>query len=70
MKEFDIIVEKDENVYIGYCPEVPEANGQGETIEECKQNLKEAIKLVLQYKKEKGLVGVPNEAIREQVVIN
>jgi predicted RNase H-like HicB family nuclease len=28
------------------CPEVPGANGQGETVEEAKQSLKEAILLV------------------------
>jgi predicted RNase H-like HicB family nuclease len=29
------------------CPEVPGANGQGETIEETKTNLREAIELIL-----------------------
>ncbi len=29
--------------YIGFCPEVPEANGQGDAQEEYMQNLKDAI---------------------------
>ncbi len=29
---FNAIFEKGENNYIGYCPEVPGANGQGETV--------------------------------------
>jgi len=29
---FTAIYEKGEKYYIGYCPEVPGANGQGETI--------------------------------------
>ena len=48
LAHFTGIFEKDEKFYIGYCPEVPGANGQGETIEECRESLKEAIKLILQ----------------------
>jgi len=46
--EFTAIYEKGEKYYIGYCPEVPGANGQGETLKECRESLKEAIELVLQ----------------------
>ena len=42
------IYEKGEEYYIGYCPEVLGANGQGETMDECRESLKDAIKLVLQ----------------------
>jgi predicted RNase H-like HicB family nuclease len=45
---FTGIYEKDGKFYIGYCPEVPGANGQGKTMEECRESLKEAIKLILQ----------------------
>ncbi len=40
--EFTSIIEHDGDGYIGYCAEIPGANGQGETIEECLQNLAEA----------------------------
>lgn len=66
---FAAIYEKGEKYYIGYCPEVPGANGQGETLEECRESLKEAINLILQDRLEDGLRGVPDEAIRETVVI-
>ncbi len=33
------IIEKDEDWYIAYCPEIPGANGQGKTPEECKKTL-------------------------------
>jgi predicted RNase H-like HicB family nuclease len=49
------VFEKGETYYIGYCPEVPGANGQGETFEECRESLKEAIKLVLEGRLEDGL---------------
>jgi predicted RNase H-like HicB family nuclease len=66
---FTGIYEKGEKFYIGYCPEVPGANGQGETVEECRESLKEAIKLILQDRLEEALPGIPDDAIRETVVI-
>jgi predicted RNase H-like HicB family nuclease len=35
---FNAIYEKGEKYYIGYCPEVPGANGQGVTIDECRES--------------------------------
>lgn len=47
--ELNIIIESaPEGGFWAVCPEVPGANGQGETIEEVKQNLKEAIHLILE----------------------
>ena len=45
--EFTAIVERDEDWFIAYCPEIPGANGQGSTNEECLQSLSAAIKLML-----------------------
>jgi hypothetical protein len=39
--EFTATIERDEKWYIGYCPEIPGANGQGETVEGCKRNIAE-----------------------------
>jgi predicted RNase H-like HicB family nuclease len=66
---FTAIYEKGEKYYIGYCPEVPGANGQGETIEECRESLKEAIKLILQDRLEDALRGIPDDAVQETLVI-
>ena len=67
--EFTAIIEKDGEWYVAYCPEVPGANGQGKTLEECRENLVEAIKLILEDRREQGLAGVPDEAIKETVVV-
>ena len=67
--QFTAIYEKGEKYYVGYCPEVPGANGQGETLEECRESLREAIKLILEDRLEEGLRGVPAEAIRESLVV-
>jgi len=47
--EFNAIVEQDGPWFIAYCAEVPGANGQGRTREECLANLREGIALVLAY---------------------
>jgi predicted RNase H-like HicB family nuclease len=47
--EFTAIIEPDPSGgYWAICPEVPGANGQGETIEETKTNLKEAIEILME----------------------
>ncbi len=67
--EFTAIIEQDEEWFIGYCPEIPGANGQGHTVEECRENLAEAISLILKDRREDALRGVPQNAIREMVVV-
>ena len=67
--EFPAVIEQDGEWYIAYCPEIPGANGQGHTIEECRASLADAIALILQDRREDGLRGVPPEAIRETVTV-
>lgn len=68
--EFTAVIEKDEEWYIGYCPEIPGANGQGRTVEECKKSLSEAISLILEDRREDALRGVPADAKRETITIS
>jgi predicted RNase H-like HicB family nuclease len=67
--EFTAVIEKDGEWYIAYCPEVPGANGQGRSIDECRQNLAEAIALILEDRREDALRGVPADAITDVVVV-
>jgi predicted RNase H-like HicB family nuclease len=57
--EFTAIIERDGKWYIGYCPEIPGANGQGRTIAACRKSLAEAIALILDERREDALRGVP-----------
>jgi len=41
-------VHKDGKWYVAFCPEVPEANGQGRTREESVESLKEGIISIMQ----------------------
>ncbi|MDA0837590.1 MAG: type II toxin-antitoxin system HicB family antitoxin [Planctomycetota bacterium] len=67
--EFTALIEKDEDWFIAYCPEIPGANGQGRTPDEAKQSLSEAIELILEDRLEDGLRGAPEDAIKEIVTV-
>jgi len=55
--EFTAIIERDGEWCIAYCPEIPGANGQGKTEEEARENLAEAIALILEDRREEGPRG-------------
>lgn len=63
--EFTAIIEQDGEWYIAYCPAIPGANGQGKTKDEARENLAEAIALILEDRREDGLRDVTPDAIRE-----
>ena len=67
--EFTAVVERDGEWYVGYCPEIPGANGQGLSKDECLQSLASAIELILEDRREECLRGVPADALREIVKI-
>lgn len=68
--EFTAIIEPaPEGGFWAICPEVQGANGQGETIDEAKDNLRQAIELILKDRREDILRGLPEDAIREKIVI-
>jgi predicted RNase H-like HicB family nuclease len=58
--EFTAIIERDGDWYIGYCAEVPGANGQGLTREECLSSLSDAISLILEHRREEGGTALPD----------
>jgi predicted RNase H-like HicB family nuclease len=44
---YTAVIEKTDKWYIAYIEEIPGVNTQGKTIEEAKQNLREAIELII-----------------------
>jgi predicted RNase H-like HicB family nuclease len=53
-----------ETGFAATCVEFPEANGQGETVENCLENLRGAIRDVLAYRKEQATtVLLPGERL-------
>jgi len=68
--ELTAIIEKaPEGGYWAICPEVPGANGQGQTVEEAKENLRQAVELILKDRLEDMKRGLPEDAIQETIAI-
>jgi predicted RNase H-like HicB family nuclease len=66
--EFTAIVEQDGPWFVAYCAEAPGANGQGKT-HEGMANLREAIALILEHRREESLRALPPGARQESVIV-
>jgi len=66
---YTALIQRDGKWFIASCPEVPEANGQGKTREECLANLAAAIELVLDYRREQGLEKAPRGVEQSSVPV-
>jgi predicted RNase H-like HicB family nuclease len=62
-----IIENAPEGGYWAICPEISGANGQGETIEEAKKSLKEAVSLIIEDRLEDITRGLPKDVIQETI---
>lgn len=70
MKTLTAIIEQaEEGGYFAYCPEVKGANGQGETVEECCEDLRLSIGLVLEELREQALARISPSAICKEIVL-
>ena len=67
--EFTAVLERDEDWYVAYCPEIPGANGQGMSKDEALDSLAKAIALILEDRREDGLRGLPPDAICDKVTV-
>ncbi len=69
--EFTAIIETaTEGGYWAICPEIPGANGQGETLEEAKESLKNAIQLIFEDRLADIRRGLPENAIKDTISIS
>ncbi len=48
IRNFTAVIEKDDDMYVALCPELDVAS-QGDTVEEAKANLQEAIELFFEH---------------------
>jgi predicted RNase H-like HicB family nuclease len=48
--------------FVAFCPEMPEANGQGHTQEECIESLRQAILLLVEDRQEEARKRLKNES--------
>lgn len=61
--EFTALIEREDEWFFASCLEIPGANGQGHTEEECLESLAEAITLIFTDRREDGLREAPQDAI-------
>jgi predicted RNase H-like HicB family nuclease len=65
-----VFLKAEEGGYVAYAEELPGANTQGETLEEARENLREAIQLVLEANREVAERELTDQtAIREPITI-
>ena len=69
--EFTAVFQKVPEGYIGFVAELPGANAQGKTLEEARENLEEAIQMVLEANRSLSQEAIQGqEVIREPVPIS
>jgi len=61
--QFSVVIEKDEDGYFAYCPEIQGCYTQGDTYEEALENLRDAIHLCIEDILESGEPIPKNEFI-------
>ncbi len=67
---FTAVFERDADLWIAYVEELPGANTEGSTIEEARENLREAVRLVLEANREITRREVEGAgAVRERLAI-
>ena len=68
--KFTAVFEKDGEWWIGYVEELPGANSQGKTLDEARENLKEAVALVIEANIELTKQEIEGkEVIREELSV-
>ncbi len=70
MDRFTAVYQRDGDWWIGFVEELPGANTQGKTLDEARENLVEAVHLVLEANRELARRETQgHEVIREELVI-
>ena len=70
MEKFTAVFEQDGDLWIGYLEELPGANTQGRTLAEARENLKDAVRLLIAANREltrRELQG--KTVIREELLV-
>ena len=56
-RDYNIVIKKDGKFFVGYCLEIPQARGQGNTKSEAVNDTKQAIKLCRSYLENKKKIA-------------
>lgn len=69
IENYTVVIVKSENWYAGYVKELPGAHSQGKTVREVKENIKEAIKMVIESNYRHFLKG-QKKVLEERIAVN
>ena len=69
LSNYTLIIVKSDNWYAGFVKELPGAHSQGKTVEEVKENAKEAIKMVIKSNYRHSLEGY-EKITEEKILVN
>jgi len=69
IREYTAVIEKHRNWFAAYVEELPGVNTQGRTLKEVRENLKEAIELILQVNKELAANKLQNRPVRKESIV-
>ena len=70
MEKFTAVFQRNGDWWIGYVEELPGANTQGRTLDEARENLREAVALVIQANRELARRETEGrDVIREELVV-
>ena len=68
--KFTAVFEKVDDWWIGYIEELPGANTQGKTLDETRENLKDAVQLIIEANRELARrESINHQVIREELSV-
>jgi predicted RNase H-like HicB family nuclease len=71
LNTYTAVFVKDGDMYAAYAEELPGANTQGKTIEEARENLKEAISMIVESNKELSRKSLRRRKLfREKILVS
>ncbi len=68
MNTYTAIILEDQGWYIGWIAELPGANSQGRSLDELRENLTEAVQLILDANREQAEQAVGNRPVRRELL--
>jgi len=70
MQKFTAVFEREGEWWIGYIEELPGVNTQGRTLEEVRENLKEAVQLIIEANRQLARREIEGKSvIREELTV-
>ncbi len=71
MNKFTAVFQPSGGWWLGYVEELPGANTQGQTLEEARENLKDAVRLIIETNREMAQPEIgATDIVREELTVS